>query len=116
MPLKFLRLVESDCSSADDCADDCIENKSLVTFAMNRSVKLFAGVREAIGAPCVSMDTDPGMTALECREKLASLFPSAADLIRISRLAVSNNFVLDEYRLPSDASIEIALIPPVSGG
>lgn len=83
---------------------------------MKCSIKLFAGIREAIGSPSVAIEIEPGMTALECREKLASLFPTATDLIQTSRLAVSNTFVSDEYRLPNDASLEIALIPPVSGG
>jgi molybdopterin converting factor small subunit len=56
------------------------------------------------------------MTALECREKLAQSYPIAADLIRTSRLAVSNAFVSDEAPLIADSSIELALIPPVSGG
>jgi len=76
---------------------------------MKCSIKLFAGIRETIGAQDVSLDIYPGMTALECREK-------PGDLIRTSRLAVSNAFVLDEDPLIADSSIELALIPPVSGG
>lgn len=111
MPLKFLRFGKIHTPKVD-----CIENIPSGSFAMKCSVKLFAGIREAIGSPSVSIEIDSGMTALECREKIASLFPTATDLIRTSRLAVSNAFVLDEYRLPIDPSVEIALIPPVSGG
>jgi molybdopterin synthase catalytic subunit len=83
---------------------------------MKCSIKLFAGIRETIGAQDVSLEIYPGMTALECREMLAQSYPLAADLIRTSRLAVSNAFVLDEHPLFADSSIELALIPPVSGG
>jgi molybdopterin converting factor small subunit len=87
-------------------------------FSMKCSIKIFAGLREAIGDESISIEMNSGVTAKQCKERLAARYPQVAELIAVSRLAVSQAFVNDEDRLPLDASraVEIALIPPVSGG
>jgi molybdopterin synthase catalytic subunit len=83
---------------------------------MKCSIRIFAGVREAIGTDRVSIDINPAISARQFKETLADHYPQAADLIRISRMAVSSTFVEDDAPLPTDSDIELALIPPVSGG
>ena len=85
------------------------------------AVRIFAGIREAIGTEKVIIEIEPGTSAGEIKADLARRYPQAAELIRISRLAVSESFVDDEetIRLAGNShsnTLEIALIPPVSGG
>jgi molybdopterin converting factor small subunit len=89
--------------------------------AKNYAVRIFAGIREAIGTEKVVIDIEPGTRAGEIKADLARLYPQAAELIRISRLAVRESFVDDEETIGLEDSsrsntLEIALIPPVSGG
>lgn len=83
---------------------------------MEYPIKIFAGIREAIGSDCISVQLDDGVTAKEVKERLAKQYPQSSDLIRLSRIAVSQAFVRDEDRLALPPGGEFALIPPVSGG
>jgi molybdopterin converting factor small subunit len=89
--------------------------------AKNHAVRIFAGIREAIGTDKVIIEIEPGTRAGELKAALARRYPQAAELIRVSRLAVSESFVDDEETLElagnsHSNTLEIALIPPVSGG
>lgn len=84
--------------------------------SMDYSIKIFAGIREAIDQDCISLQLDPGVTARDIKDQLAKQYPQFADLIRISRLAVSQAFVDDQQELFLAEPVELALIPPVSGG
>jgi molybdopterin converting factor small subunit len=69
----------------------------------------------------VIVEIEPGTSAGEIKADLARRYPQAAELIRISRLAVSESFVDDEESIglagnSHSNTLEIALIPPVSGG
>lgn len=78
-------------------------------------ILLFAGVRDAAGCDYIEVDVQDPATASDVIESAATAVPDAAELIRISRLAVDGRYVDGAYRLnPSD--LELALIPPVSGG
>lgn len=89
---------------------------------------LFAGIRESIGADSVPLAWDEiiesggsnsgDVTAGALKQALIRVYPEAAGLIRVSRVAVGNAFAEDRDRLdPSiDGGTKIALIPPVSGG
>ena len=85
---------------------------------MHHLVKVFAGIRESVGTETLQIEILDGTTALDIKEQLANRYPDAAELIRMSRLAVDQKFVSDEHALAGQASPgdEIALIPPVSGG
>jgi molybdopterin converting factor subunit 1 len=78
------------------------------------TVRLFAGLREAIGSEEVAVWCEPEVTAADLIELLAEEFPDAADRIRASRVAADREFATADAPLPEDA--EVALIPPVSGG
>lgn len=64
----------------------------------------------------MTMEIDLPIHPQEFKELLANLYPQAAELIRMSRLAVSSTFVEDHELLSIDSQTELALIPPVSGG
>jgi molybdopterin converting factor small subunit len=89
--------------------------------AESYAVRIFAGIREAIGTEKVIIEIEPGTRAGEIKADLARRYPQAAELICISRLAVSESFVDDEETIGLEDNsrsntLEIALIPPVSGG
>jgi molybdopterin converting factor small subunit len=85
---------------------------------MKHSIKVFAGIREAVGVESLTTEIVSGMTACRLKQQLASEYPVAAALIQVSRLAIDQSFVSDEtHLLLNPKSVEeIALIPPVSGG
>jgi molybdopterin converting factor small subunit len=89
--------------------------------AKSYAVRIFAGIREAIGTEKVIIDIEPGTRAGEIKADLARRYPQAADLIQVSRLAVCESFIGDEETIGLSGNsrsntLEIALIPPVSGG
>jgi molybdopterin converting factor small subunit len=89
--------------------------------AKSYAVRIFAGIREAIGTEKVIIEIEPETRAGEIKAALARRYPQAAELIQVSRLAVCESFVGDEETIGlagnSDSNtLEIALIPPVSGG
>jgi molybdopterin converting factor small subunit len=89
--------------------------------AESYAVRIFAGIREAIGTEKVIIEIEPGTRAGEIKADLARRYPQAAELIQVSRLAVSESFVDDEETIGLEDSsrsntLEMALIPPVSGG
>jgi molybdopterin converting factor small subunit len=96
-------------------------NNSSESPAESYAVRIFAGIREAIGTDKVIIEIEPGTRAGELKAALARRYPQAAELIRVSRLAVSESFVDDEETIglagnSRSNTLEIALIPPVSGG
>lgn len=77
-------------------------------------ILLFAGLKESLGESAIDIDA-AGRTVGQVKDLLAEKFPDQADLIRRSHFAVVHDYVPDSHVL-SDASEEIAIIPPVSGG
>ena len=76
---------------------------------------LFAGVREKADADSVDVPLSPPASASAVIESLVEQIPDAADLIRVSRLAVGGSYVGGDHVIDAD-DVEVALIPPVSGG
>ena len=81
---------------------------------MTVQVLLFAGLGQLIGRNRVEAELKDGATYAELKERLASEHPTAAPLIRASRIAAGGEFVAAAD--PVDPQQELALIPPVSGG
>ncbi|MBM3964141.1 MAG: MoaD/ThiS family protein [Planctomycetes bacterium] len=86
-------------------------------------IKVFAGLREGLSCDRVSFShPGPGqtreLTAGRIKSFLAASHPNVAVLIQSSRLAVNHTFVDDDasLELALASGVEIALIPPVSGG
>ena len=81
---------------------------------MTITVHLFARAKDLLGADSVRLDLPSNATVGDLRRDLAEQYPSLAELLKRSALAVDNDFAKDEVRLTADC--EVALIPPVSGG
>ncbi|MFN7730986.1 MAG: MoaD/ThiS family protein [Pirellula sp.] len=87
---------------------------------MKLHVRLFAALREGCGCDQISIDWSGPGTAAQVKQAVIALHPELADLILVSRVAVNHTFVADacaiELGPPTQSPLEIALIPPVSGG
>ncbi|MEI8211598.1 MAG: MoaD/ThiS family protein [Planctomycetota bacterium] len=85
---------------------------------INLEIKLFAGLRERIGSPTLHVHCNPRTSAGDLKDLIAAICPDSKDLVRSSRVAVDRTFVDDArcLELSADQPVEIALIPPVSGG
>ncbi len=82
---------------------------------MKIRVRLFAICRERAGADEVAVDVaDGAMTVAGLKSALAEQHPALAPLLPAVRVAVNEEFGLDDD--PIAATDELALIPPVSGG
>lgn len=78
-------------------------------------ILLFAGVRDAARRDSIGVQIDLPATAAQVIERLVVEIPAAAELIRVSRLAVGGDYVHNDYSIERSDQ-EFALIPPVSGG
>ncbi|MCS6802583.1 MAG: MoaD/ThiS family protein [Chloroflexota bacterium] len=81
---------------------------------MRVTVRLFAGAREAVGAPTALLELPAGTTAGEAVEALVREYPALRRFAAISRLAVDGEYASPERPLFDGA--ELAILPPVSGG
>ncbi|OAX49960.1 molybdenum cofactor biosynthesis protein [Paenibacillus sp. AD87] len=82
---------------------------------MKLTIQLFAGIAERLGTSLLEYDypgTDP--TPVQLKEKLGLAYPEAAAQIRVSFLAVNQQYASADIIIK--AQDELALIPPVSGG
>jgi len=71
----------------------------------------FAGLKEITRKP-EEVVSFKGETTEDLKNHLKALYPSAADLIEVSRFAVNGRY----YEGKLKEGDEVALIPPVSGG
>jgi molybdopterin synthase catalytic subunit len=76
-------------------------------------VLYFAAARDAAGTGQDTLARPPA-TVGELRRALADLRPGLARVLARSRIAVDQEFVEDDARLPDGA--EVAIVPPVAGG
>lgn len=76
---------------------------------------LFAGAKEIVQTDSIRLEVSLPIKVHELREKLASECPMLKPMLAISRFACNREFVDDSFEV-SDSLIEIAVIPPVSGG
>lgn len=82
---------------------------------MHISIRLFAGLAEAIGSQALRFEVDEhSITAGRLKELLSSSYPEAAGQISVSMVAVDREYAPEDTAI-TEAS-EVALIPPVSGG
>lgn len=78
-------------------------------------ILLFAGVRDAARRDAIEVAVGSPATAAELIDAIAGQIPDAAALIGVSRLAVGGQYVASDHVI-EQPDVEIALIPPVSGG
>ena len=81
---------------------------------MRVRIRLFASLREAAGAPEVSLELAEGSTAEDAWGRLAGDFPALAR--RRASLAVSVNRRYARFDTVLQGGDELVFIPPVSGG
>lgn len=81
---------------------------------MRVRVRLFASLREAVGAPTLDLELPEGATAGAAWERLAAAHPALVSRRGSLAAAVNRRYA------PFDTSLsdgdEVVFIPPVSGG
>jgi molybdopterin converting factor small subunit len=77
-------------------------------------IMLFAGLKEAAGNDYLEADWKMGQTAEELKKNVMLQYPKLQGWVSRSRLAGNKEFLPDSALVCPD--IELALIPPVSGG
>jgi molybdopterin converting factor small subunit len=77
-------------------------------------VLVFAGLRELLGGDIANVDLREGATYATLVAELAAQFPNAVPLLEVSRIAAGGAFVAPDTLV--NPNVEIAIIPPVSGG
>ena len=81
---------------------------------MTVRVRVFAALRELLGQDECVMDVDAGTTVETVWEALCAQHPALAPFAASVSFAVNREYVAADHRL--SAPVEIAIIPPVSGG
>lgn len=82
---------------------------------MQLEVLVFAAVRDLAGCDVVEVELPDPVLAADVIEALGRRFPQLSGLLPSCRLAVDCEYVTGETAIV-DPSVEVALIPPVSGG
>ncbi len=77
-------------------------------------VKMFARARDLAGVSEVSVTLPDGATVADLRRVLGREYPALSGLLARSALAVADEFATDAD--PLSEGVEVALLPPVSGG
>lgn len=81
---------------------------------MNISIALFASARDLVGSNSVNLDLSETATVCEMRNALVEGYPELASLLSNSVFSVDHEYANDDVKLRD--GVEVALIPPVSGG
>jgi len=81
---------------------------------MNTIVLLFAGARELASQSETSLELPEGATVAQLREALQEKHPQLQPLLAHALFAIDNEYVDDKTPVLPD--VEVACIPPVSGG
>ena len=81
---------------------------------MKIEVLLFAAARQAAGCEKLVVEMSNGSNVGDLRRALASASPALNGLLASSLIAINHDYARDDDIIP--LAVEIALIPPVSGG
>ena len=81
---------------------------------MKAQVKLFAILREKIGASEVTVELSEASTVADLMREMAHRYPTLIDPDYPTMVAVNAEYVQQSHTLQDGD--EVALIPPVSGG
>jgi molybdopterin synthase catalytic subunit len=77
-------------------------------------VRLFAGLRETIGAREICVSLDEGATIADLCRRIGEEHPLVRPMLSTAVAAVAEEYVAADHRLRDGD--DVALIPPVSGG
>jgi molybdopterin converting factor subunit 1 len=78
------------------------------------AVRLFARARDLAGSDVLSVEVPASATVADLRERIRIDCPALTDLLARSRIAVGDEFAEDDGKLKP--GVDVAIIPPVSGG
>jgi molybdopterin converting factor subunit 1 len=78
------------------------------------TVRLYAGLRDLVGAREITMELPSGATIATLRERLGEEHPAVQPMLPVLVCAVDEEYVPGEHALRDGD--QVALIPPVSGG
>lgn len=81
---------------------------------MRVDILLFASLQDRAGSDTVSVELDDSATVADLIEQVSQQFPDLRERLGQVRVAVDQEFRPLDYPVTED--VEIALIPPVSGG
>jgi molybdopterin converting factor subunit 1 len=81
---------------------------------MTVQVRLFARARDLAGADFLAVELPVDATVGDLRRRLAHDRPALAGLLERCAIAVNNEFAEPSHMLVQ--GVEVALLPPVSGG
>ncbi|MEX2142743.1 MAG: MoaD/ThiS family protein [Pirellulales bacterium] len=81
---------------------------------MQIRVKLFAAARDLAGSESIEIELPDEATVAHLREALMERLPPARGLLARSMFAIDCDYAANDTRL--SANVEVACIPPVSGG
>jgi molybdopterin converting factor subunit 1 len=77
-------------------------------------VRLFAAAKELAGTDVLEVQVPEGTTVADLRRSVVDRAPKLEMIVRHSLWAVGTEYVADDVEL--HANVDVALIPPVSGG
>lgn len=77
-------------------------------------VRLFGVLRQQCGSESVELEVPPATTAGQLRAAVARRIPELAAVVGRSMIALNRQYAADDDDI--DPAVEIACIPPVSGG
>ena len=90
---------------------------------MRVRTRYFAAARDAAGLADEFIDVDSGTSIATVRALLVQRHPALRNVLRQSRLALNQHFVVDTDVVVDDEAanggahvVELAVIPPVAGG
>jgi MoaE-MoaD fusion protein len=81
---------------------------------MNVRIRLFAALRDAVGAREITMEIRDGATINELKSRLGEAYPAVQVMLDRVVCAIDDEYVSPDEQIRAGA--EVALIPPVSGG
>ncbi len=81
---------------------------------MNVSVRLFAGLKDAVGSRLVTLDLPAHSTVVEMKQRLGDEYPAVRAMLETAVCAIDDEYVSSDEVIREH--VEVALIPPVSGG
>ena len=76
-------------------------------------IAVFAGLAELAGGRFLEIDWRGGSVA-DLRADLEAAFPAVGPLLARSAVAIGNRYAPDDAAVP--VAVDVAIIPPVSGG
>ncbi len=81
---------------------------------MKIQILLFAQARQIVGADSLELSLLPNATVADLKKSLADAVPELATLLCRSNIALDQQYSVDEDVVSE--GVEVAMIPPVSGG